>query len=33
VSQISDSGWVDVQGMPVVNTKVFDEGKFIEGKA
>jgi hypothetical protein len=33
VNQISDSRWVDVQGIPVVHTKVFTEGNIFEAKA
>jgi hypothetical protein len=30
VGQISDSGWVVVQRIPVVNTTMFGEGEFVE---
>jgi hypothetical protein len=33
VGRMSDSGWVFVQRMLVVHTKVFDEGEFAERKA
>jgi hypothetical protein len=33
VGQISDLGWVVVQRVPVVHTKMLDEGELDEGKA